>query len=320
MNEDDRAAQLGSNNETGTQTQALDKLSQAKTEQKLAYKDGLFRLLFNEREAFVELYNAISGEGYLPESAEIIEHIEGFKPKIRHDLAYVLGNKLIVMMEHQSTRNDYLPLRMLRYFTAISYKFYKSALLYRARVAEPLANVEFYVVYNGRDPLPKVLKLSEIMSAPCYHEDGTPHLECAIGVIDLGRDSQIRPRVKGLEAYCFLVKKIETLVREGRTPSEAIRIAIECAEKKELIDPNLKNKLLEAEMELFEQYDEEEIRKVLREEALEEGIEKGIEKGREEGRRSAITNIARQLLLDGINAQRICEITGLSLDEVSTLD
>ena len=52
---------------------------------------------------------------------------------------------------------------------------------------------------------------------------------------------------------------------------------------------------------------------------LEEGLEKGLEKGREEGREEERNSIVLKMLQNNLPVQTICDVTGLSLEEVAIL-
>ena len=45
----------------------------------------------------------------------------------------------------------------------------------------------------------------------------------------------------------------------------------------------------------------------------------GLEEGRAEGRAEGIVEVAKKMLLKGISAELVAEMTGMSLDEVSKL-
>ena len=56
-----------------------------------------------------------------------------------------------------------------------------------------------------------------------------------------------------------------------------------------------------------------------KETGLEEGIAKGIAKGREEGREEERNSIVLKMLQNNLPVQTICDVTGLSLEEVAKL-
>ena len=67
---------------------------------------------------------------------------------------------------------------------------------------------------------------------------------------------------------------------------------------------------------------EEEI-KIQREYGLEEGLERGekigLERGRNEGAAQKQREIAKEMLDDGMNIEKIAKFTGLSLTEIEAL-
>jgi hypothetical protein len=82
------------------------------------YKDTLFRSLFQDEKRFIELYNAIAHENY-PDNIEIMPCPINPIMAMFNDLAFLVGSKLIVMCEHQSTINPNMPLRFLFYISDI---------------------------------------------------------------------------------------------------------------------------------------------------------------------------------------------------------
>ncbi len=57
-----------------------------------------------------------------------------------------------------------------------------------------------------------------------------------------------------------------------------------------------------------------------REEGIKQGLKQGLEKGLEQGLEKAIINIARQMLADGEDIEKIVKYTGLAKDEVEKLN
>ena len=50
-----------------------------------------------------------------------------------------------------------------------------------------------------------------------------------------------------------------------------------------------------------------------------EGIQEGVEKGREEGREEGIEKVAANLLQDGMDSEKVVEVTNLSRSRVESL-
>jgi len=113
------------------------------------YKDSVFTTLFGTPEKALELYNAINGSNYSDSAkVKIVTLPDALYGEQLNDVAFVIENKLVVLIEHQSTINKNIPLRMLLYIGR-EYELltdrkdrYKSE-----RISIPAP--EFVVLYNG---------------------------------------------------------------------------------------------------------------------------------------------------------------------------
>ena len=56
------------NKEKKKQTDATEKLEQTPVKARRNYKDSIFRKLFNNKAAIIDLYNALSGSDYPPDT------------------------------------------------------------------------------------------------------------------------------------------------------------------------------------------------------------------------------------------------------------
>ena len=80
------------------------------------HKDSVFTKLFSEKKNLLELYNAISGKNYSPNTEiEIITLEDVLFMDQLNDIAFTIDDKFVVLIEHQSTINENMPLRMLMY-------------------------------------------------------------------------------------------------------------------------------------------------------------------------------------------------------------
>jgi len=80
---------------------------------KRKHKDTLFRDLFGEESTALELYNAIEGTNYGPEAnVSIVTLKDVLYSQMVNDLSFTVGDRLVVLIEHQSTINENMPLRM----------------------------------------------------------------------------------------------------------------------------------------------------------------------------------------------------------------
>ncbi|MDR1956639.1 MAG: Rpn family recombination-promoting nuclease/putative transposase, partial [Treponema sp.] len=80
------------------------------------YKDSVFSLLFARPDVLRELYSAIAGIPLDPDIPIEINTLQDavFKGKI-NDISFSIGTRLVVLIEHQSTINPNMPVRLLMY-------------------------------------------------------------------------------------------------------------------------------------------------------------------------------------------------------------
>ena len=117
------------------------------------YKDGFFRVLFNTPEKALRLYCDITGKTYNKDTTIEMKTLDTvLLSKLRNDLAFLIDEALIVIVEHQSTLNKNMPLRSLQY-VLLFYEIYCKLgdALYKEKLIK-LPKPEFYVLYNGKAP------------------------------------------------------------------------------------------------------------------------------------------------------------------------
>ena len=84
------------------------------------YKSSVFSLLFGDKEKLLELYNAIEGTNYSPETEIEINTLERVLYMGRYnDISFTIGGKYVVLFEHQSSINENMALRALIYIGRI---------------------------------------------------------------------------------------------------------------------------------------------------------------------------------------------------------
>ena len=113
------------------------------------YQDSVFSKLFSNEETALELYNALSGTSYGPETKIRITTLNNvlFLEKY-NDLSFTIEDRIIVMAEHQSTINPNIPLRLLGYSTDTYTKLIDTDRLYSSTQIK-LPTPVFYVFYTG---------------------------------------------------------------------------------------------------------------------------------------------------------------------------
>jgi len=256
------------------------------------HKDTVFTFLFSNPDLLRELYSAIEGITLPPDVPIDINTLSDvlFRTQ-RNDISFLINNRLIVLIEHQSTINNNMPLRFMMY----------SAKLYQGMVdpqdkfkrkMEKIPKPEFIVLYNGEDNYPdyKELRLSDSFIQADIKIDLPLELVVQVYNINKGRNQEILSKCRTLENYSRFIDKIREYQKEYKWKykekkeilDKSFRSAIKYCIKNNILKDFLRKHGSEVINMLYAEYDPEVEMRVVREEALEEGREEGLKEGREE--------------------------------------
>ena len=136
---------------------------------------------------------------------------------LSNDIAMLVDNRLIVLVEHQSTINENMPLRLLEYVSRIYEQIVPAEDRYEKKMIK-IPYPEFYVFYNGIEeyPVEKELRLSDAFILPDnkYSKDKQISLEILVKVININIDKEnpILKRCRILQEYSTLIE----LIRENK--------------------------------------------------------------------------------------------------------
>jgi hypothetical protein len=151
------------------------------------HKDSVFVRLFSEKSALLELYNAISGENYAQDTEIEIATLDDvpFTDRI-NDLAFLIQHRLIVLIEHQSTINENIPVRLLMYAAREYEKIIDPLSVYKTRHVK-IPKPVFIVLYNGTEDFPdeNILRLSDAFEN--VESLGGNALELTVRVLNIGK-------------------------------------------------------------------------------------------------------------------------------------
>lgn len=253
-----------------------------KVKANLHYKDTVFRMLFREKKRLLGLYNAVSGRNYEdPEELDIVMLESAVYLGMRNDLAFIIDMRLH-LFEHQSTVNENMPLRFLQYVSAEYEKLLISENLHK-RTMVKIPAPHFVVFYNGTEKCPERQEMQ--LSAAYEVEEEDPELELRVQVLNInqGFNEGLKEACLTLREYMQYVDKVRIYKREMSVDEAVYRAVDECIEQGILKEFLLQNKAEVRRMSIFE-YNEENVRRVLREEAIEEGYEEGKVDGEKAGR------------------------------------
>ena len=316
------------------------------------YKDSVFTALFSDPDLLRELYCALKGvslPGNVPVSINTLENV--LYMDLYNDISFEIGGKLVVLIEHQSTINPNMALRLLLYIARVFEKTVKGRSIYSQKQLS-IPWPEFYVLYNGSKPYPdeNILRLSDLFTRPGelehpdvnpgsggsrrqVQEEAYPLLELEVKVINIneGRNESIVSRCKKLAEYSFFMSKARDFSRNRGSKEEAIKEVVKYCKKHDILKEFLEIHASEILNMLLTEWNIEDAKEVWHEEAREEGREEGRKEGREEGRKDGLAEgrkegreeekiaIARNALAEGATPDFVRKITGLDMETIQGL-
>ena len=249
------------------------------------YKDSLFRMIFGNRKAALELYNAINHSNYQNPEQLVITTIEGaIYMGVKNDLSFLIDS-VMNLYEAQSTRNPNMPLRGLIYFARVyqGYVEKRELDIYSgSRIKIPLP--QYIVFYNGlqEEPDRREYRLSDAFE----RKQDSYCLECVATVLNIntGHNRQLMENCSLLWQYAFFVSKVRLyLERYPENLEGAVDMAVEECIEEDILADFLKKQRGEVKDVILTEYNAE--RHIRNEKKLsyEEGVKEGIEKGLEQG-------------------------------------
>jgi len=179
------------------------------------HKDSVFSLLFSNPDTLRELYSAIEGVDLPPDIPININTLSDVLIKKQiNDISFTIDDRLVVLIEHQSTVNNNMPLRLLLYIARVYEKIIDRRKTYKIKL-EKIPMPEFIVLYNGSDPYydHKELRLSEAfknIEGLTLKENINIPLELVVQVynINQGHNTEILKKCETLDNYSIFVNKI----------------------------------------------------------------------------------------------------------------
>ena len=291
------------------------------------YKNSVFKDLFHDEAAALNLYNALTGSRFTMHDGLHFTTLDNalFMDRL-NDISFTIADKLVVLIEHQSNINENMPLRALIYCARIYEKIIDPRAIYRTKLFT-IPTPEFYVLYNGTTDFPDeaTLSLSDAFSSVAIPGASTlPSLELTVRVLNVnkGHNEKILEQCEVLQGYAVFIGQIREYQREGRPLEEAIAAAITYCVANGILVEYLKTNGSEVHNMLFTEFNLEDAKQVWFEEGIEKGRKEGIEKGRKEGmdkgRKEGIDKgkleTARAMFAEGDSLEKIVRVTKLPLE------
>jgi predicted transposase/invertase (TIGR01784 family) len=290
------------------------------------FKNSVFSFIFSNPDVLRELYCALEGITLKPDVPVVINTLEDvlFMDMI-NDISFEIGGKLVVLIEHQSTINPNMALRLLMYAGRVYEKITDEEKIYSStKISIP--RPEFFVLYNGVKPFPdeKTIKLSELFESTeslGISRDEFPALELEVRVLNInkGKNEEIAKKCKTLYQYSAFIAKVREYQEGGLPLREAVEKTVQYCKKHDILKELIEKHAKEIMNMLTTEWNWDTAKRVWQDEAREEGLSQGREEGIGVGLSQGREEIARNALEEGASVDFVQKITGLSLDEIRLL-
>jgi hypothetical protein len=261
-----------------------------------AYKDSLFRSLFNNKKSILSLYNAIYGTDYDENTEVTINTLaETLFTNQKNDVSAFIENNLVIIYEHQATPNANMPFRFLSIIARLlENSVSDKTTIYREKLIK-FPRPVFIVLYNGRANCPdrRTMKLSDAFEKMEGLENANLELIVEFWNINKGHNEELVNKCEPLAGYVefvHIVRKKEMELRKEKPGvdrktilEEAIAYGVTYCKEHEILREFFEELSMEEQNMLATEWDWNEAVRVSREEAWEDGWEKGEEKGKRDG-------------------------------------
>ncbi len=290
------------------------------------YKDSLFRMVFKQKEDLLDLYNAINNTNYCNvEDLEVNTLENVIYISMKNDISFMIGCTMN-LFEHQSTKNQNMPLRGLLYFAKLyeTYIAENGIDIYNSK-QQKLPTPQYIVFYNGEENEQDecILKLSDAF----IKEGGCLECQARLLNINYGRNKELMEKCRRLEEYAIFVARVRSCTTmTDLTLKQAIVMAMEeCIEEGVLVDILTKERD-EVFGVLLSTFNKELYEKNLKEDAFKDGRKEGetyilvkqvctkLSKGYSEEK------IAEQLEMEISQIREICELASEYAPEYDVVD
>ena len=263
-------------------------------------KDSVFTDLFRNKKYLLQLYQTLH-----PEDKEVTEN-ELEDVTIKHimvdgdynDLGFSVGNRLLVLVESQSTWSYNIIIRALMYMMQTYHDYFQRTgqNLYGSKKVT-LPKPELYVIFTGeRNAIPDILTLSQE-----FFEGEDVAIEAKVKILYKESEDIIGQYIIFCKVYNEQRKKFGCT---EKTINETIRICMNRNVLKEYLESH-KREVISMMMTLFE---EEQIMKAYTKDVLEQGIEQGIEQGR-------ILQLIKLVESGDITVERAAQKSNMTVEE-----
>lgn len=261
-------------------------------------RDTMFRHYFNGGHGsgtpnmrLLSLINALQGADYTDLNLLKINTLDGsFFSSLKNDVSCTMDSTYLILIEHQSTINDNMPVRFLSYADEL-FKLHLQPFrekIYKSRLVS-LPTPEFHVFYDGEDTSfdQKTLRLSRAFAMPGRN------LELIVQCHNLnpGKSQLLKALCKPLRDYSSFSNKFKEYRNQNISINDSVRMTIDYCLKNGIMTDYLTNNESEVINMFGFEWNEEDERKALIELGEERGEQRGIAVGEKRGTINSIKNL-----------------------------
>lgn len=277
-------------------------------------QDSVFRDLFHIKENSLDLYETLHPDDMTVKIDDIknITLSSIVAGGIFNDLGLLVGKRLIILAEHQSTLNRNMPVRTLLYYgdTLKNYLFgskEKKKQLYQSKLLK-LPSPEFYMIYTGDS---KAFHEEKLLLSNAFDRAGFLELKVKCIFPEDVSDTSV------LGQYFQFVGRLKNN-RAFYSKEEAIAKTVASCIKDNILKEYLKGKEGEVAAMLMNEMRIEEIVGTA-EENRRIGRREGREQGRKQGRKETALAVAKELKKENLSNEMIARVTKLPIDKINSL-
>ena len=243
------------------------------------YRDSLFRHYFmDDKRRLLSLLNALLGTNVDDPDEIEINTLEGlFFSAVKNDISCVFQNRQLILLEHQSTLNENMPMRMLFYLVELmKRKVNPSTQVFD----EPLIKFpapSFFVIYNGlkKAPEQREMNLSDAFN-------GSPNISLKVQFLNVnaGHNRELISKSRSLNNYCIFIDRVAYNRKRGMSIKEAIREAPEYCIREDVMAEYLRVNFKEAMKMYWFEYNADEERAAIERGAFNRGVQQGAKQNK----------------------------------------
>lgn len=279
------------------------------------FKDGVFRLLFSQKDTALELMNALEATDHTAtEDMEIVTLERALYNRMLNDLAFRHMLNFLSIVEHQSKWSENMPLRELIYLGRVYEKILSQQKAFQTTLYR-IPSPHFYVLYNGREDRPMEV-IQHLEDAFLLDEDH-PSLNMTVKIININYDKNhpVLQRSRTLREYAQFIARVRQYVDHGMTRDDAISSAIHSCIKDGILKDFLQKHGSEVYNMLFSELTYEDMLKIEVAEATEIAAREAAREAASE-RELEHKKLITKMLLKNIEIEEIHELTEVPMEKI----